>query len=148
LSRRRNALRVVVALALVDGGAYVLHPWPRSGADRVRHLIAWPAGCESVTIESVPPGSLISGWRTDQQRQVIQCQVLGPDVVYARFSNSRARDRALRRSAPRGRYCVAGREVIVDGLDGGFPRLCRRLHGDLKRSAVRQRPPGTSAPAT
>jgi hypothetical protein len=117
---------------------YVLHPWPRSGADRVRHLIAWPADCESVTIEPVPAGAFVSVWRTSQPLQVIQCQALGPDVLYARFPSDRARDRALRRSAPRGRYCVSGREVVVDGLDSGFARLCQRLGGDLERAGAGQ----------
>lgn len=65
---------------------------------------------------------------------IIQCQLTGPNVIYARFPKLRARDESLQRSPPTSRYCTAGRDVVVDGLDSGFRRLCEQLGGQIRSS--------------
>jgi hypothetical protein len=116
----------VVVIAVVLG----LHLYPRTGADRVQHLISW-RGCESITRSTPGPNSAVHPWNTAQERVLIQCNDLGPNVLYARFSDVAKRNAALRQAPPPGRYCRAGREVALNGLDSGFFALCQNLHGRL-----------------
>jgi hypothetical protein len=122
----RIAAVAVVIITVVLG----LHLYPRTGADRVQHLISW-RGCESVTRHTPGPHSPVHAWTTAQERVLIQCNDLGPNVLYARFSDVAQRNVALRQAPPPGRYCLAGREVVLNGLDSGFSPLCRHLHGRL-----------------
>jgi hypothetical protein len=127
----RRVVRIAAAAASVIAIVLAFHLYPRTGADRVRHLIAWPSGCASITTGPPAPDSAIHAWTVAVQRELIQCQAAGPLVLYARFANVAERDSALRQAPAPGRSCLAGREVILDGLDNGFPALCRDLHGRL-----------------
>jgi hypothetical protein len=128
--KRRRLARIaavaVVAIAVVLG----LHLYPRTGADRVQHMISW-GGCESIKRIAPGPHSAVHDWTTAQERVLIQCNDLGPNVLYARFFDAGERNEALRQAPPPGRYCLAGREVVLNGLDSGFFALCRNLHGRL-----------------
>src|SRR4051812_30741239 len=145
-NRHRRLARIMTGAVALGAAVYWLHPWPRTGADRIRHLISWPEECVKITTEAVAPRSLspVGAWSAAQQRVQIQCEVAGPTVTYARFRSVRDRDLALKRHPPTGRYCVAGREVIINGLDSGFPDLCDRLSGSL---VVRHRHARVQAPA-
>jgi hypothetical protein len=120
---QRRLARIISLAGVIVAGVLVLHLYPRSGADRIRHMIDWPGGCESVSTASV------SMFVSADQQVSIQCQMLGPRVVYARFSSEAQRDRQLHLTPPSAQYCVAGTEIVIDGLDHGFAALCARLHG-------------------
>jgi hypothetical protein len=117
---QRRVARIVSLAGAIAAVVLALHLYPRSGADRIKHTIAWPSGCESV---STTPIAMFAA--ADQQVS-IQCQMLGPSVVYARFSSEVQRDRQLHLTPPRAQYCAAGNEIVIDH---GFAALCARLHG-------------------
>lgn len=128
--KRRRLVRIAAVAVVVIAVVLGFHLYPRTGADRVQHLISWP-GCESITRDTPGPHSAVNAWTAAQERVLIQCNDLGPSVLYARFSDVADREAALRRAPPPGRYCLAGREVVLSGLDNGFSALCRDLHGRL-----------------
>jgi hypothetical protein len=130
--KRRGLVRIATGVACVLAVVLGLHLYPRTGADRVQHLISWPSGCESITRNSPGSRSVAHAWTAAHDRVLIECHDLGPNVIYARFADVAARSAALRQAPPSDRrYCVAGREVVVDGLDTGFAALCRDLQGRL-----------------
>jgi hypothetical protein len=59
-------------------------PWPRHGVDQIRHLVSWPA-CASITVEPVR-----GAWPHAEQDALIDCEMLGPWVTYARFKSPQA----------------------------------------------------------
>jgi hypothetical protein len=61
-----------------------VHPWPRHGVDQIRHLVNWPA-CASITVEPVR-----GAWPHAEQDALIDCEMLGPWVTYARFKSPQA----------------------------------------------------------
>jgi hypothetical protein len=127
---RRRLVRIAAVAVVVIAVVVGFHLYPRTGADRVQHLISW-RGCESITRDTPGPQSAVHAWTTARERVLIQCNDLGPNVLYARFSDVAARKAALRQAPPPGPYCQAGREVVLNGLDSGFSALCRDLHGRL-----------------
>src|SRR4051812_43875235 len=102
---------VCVAAAVVFG----LHLYPRQGADRVNHLVRWP-GCESVTVDHHDREFYAVAWRGISEAAVLQCNMLGPTVFYARFNDRHLLDRALAAAPPTDSYCVSGNEFTGDGL--------------------------------
>ena len=102
------------------------HPWPRRGADRIRHLVTWPA-CASITVKPFR-----APWPHAERDTLIDCEMLGPWVRYARFKSPQALKGDLLAAAPDSAVCIYGdgTEVAVNGLEANqFPRLCRQLHG-------------------
>lgn len=105
-----------------------VHPWPRHGADRVEHLVDWPA-CIDVVTERAPTGA--GAWPHAREQARIDCENLGPWVGYARFASTADLRTDLLHTPPRSAVCIAGTEVVVNGLEAHqFPKLCRKLHGD------------------
>jgi hypothetical protein len=120
------ALAAAVAVAAV---VVVWHPWPRHGADQIRHLVGWPA-CAAVTVK---PARAPDWWPHAQQHTIVDCEMLGPWVAYARFPDRRTLKADLLAASPGSAVCVYGRgtEVAVNGLEAHqFPKLCHQLHGD------------------
>lgn len=145
LARRwRAVIGVLVAAAAVAAGVHLVLQRPHTGAERIRHLIAWPDDCAAITVDR-PLGGDGSEWRHTVDAALIQCQMLGPFVIYARFASARERDRQLGLFPPPDEaYCTTGTEVILDGLEHGFATLCQRLHGRLHpapRSFAERLPP-------
>jgi hypothetical protein len=135
--RRKNLLGAVAMASaiLVTPAATVaivvaLHPWPRHGADQIRHLVKWPPDCADVTANAVRGPDR---WPHADQEMFIDCEMLGPWVRYARFRDRQALERDLLAASPASAVCIYGRgtEVAVNGLEAHqFPALCRKLHGD------------------
>jgi hypothetical protein len=125
LRARRRLVGFVVAAGALVAIVMAVHPYPRSGADKIKHMVTWPDGCTSVTTERV--------WefRYADSQAAIQCQMLGPRVDYAHFPSRESLGRQLRSDPPRPEYCVTRQELVTNGLDRGFPQLCARLHGQL-----------------
>jgi hypothetical protein len=124
--RAMLALAAAVALAAM---AIAWHPWPRHGADRLRHLVQWPA-CAAVTVE---PVRVPDAWPHAKGHTMVDCEMLGPWVAYARFPDRRALQTDLLAASPDSAVCLYGHgtEVAVDGLDAQqFRKLCNQLHGD------------------
>jgi hypothetical protein len=121
---------ILVTLAATAAIAVALHPWPRHGAEQIRHLVNWPPDCADVTANPVRgPGR----WPHADEEMFIDCEMLGPWVRYARFSDRQALERDLLAASPASAVCVygGGTEVAVNGLEAHqFPKLCRELHGD------------------
>jgi hypothetical protein len=133
-SRRRIA-RIVAAVGALAFLVVVIHPYPRTGADRVKHAIDWSAGCERISASTPAAGSGYAAlWQGLADRRVmLSCEFAGPDALYVRFKTGADLARALRHR-PRGKLlCAYGRELVVDGLDRGFGAMCRRLSGSLIR---------------
>lgn len=121
---------MLVAAILVTVVATIVvttHPWPRRGADQIRHLVNWPPDCASITVEpSHAP------WPHADQDTFLDCEMLGPWVRYARFKNRRALKADLLAAPPGSAVCIYGQgtEVAVNGLEAHrFPALCAGLHG-------------------
>jgi hypothetical protein len=118
-------IRAVIFAVVTVVALLMLHPWPRHGLDRVRHLVSW-ADCGEIRVSR--PRSL--GWRHAMEIASAECGGAGPFFIYARFPTHAALARDLLRRPPAGAVCIAGNEVVLDGLDSGeFPKLCRKLHG-------------------
>jgi hypothetical protein len=94
--------------------------------DQIRHLVNWPA-CASITVEPVR-----GAWPHAEQDALIDCEMLGPWVRYARFKSPQALKTDLLAASPDSAVCIYGdrTEVAVNGLEAHqFPALCRALHG-------------------
>jgi hypothetical protein len=121
---------VVIFVPLVVGAALIFRPWPwpRHGLDRVHHAVHWPESCAEVSTS----GEITLNWSHATKRATIDCEYLGPFVAYARFRTQAELRTDLIHDAPWGATCIAGNEVVVDGLDPGqFDDVCRRLDGHL-----------------
>jgi hypothetical protein len=126
-----NRLRRAAPLAAVLGAVVAallveVHPWPRHGVDQIRHLVNWPA-CASITVEPVR-----GAWPHAEEDALIDCEMLGPWVRYARFKSPQALKTDLLAASPDSAVCIYGdrTEVAVNGLEAHqFPALCRALHG-------------------
>jgi hypothetical protein len=65
---------------------------------------------------------------------LIECEYLGPSVRYARFPSRADMRRDVLASPPADRVCIAGAELLDDGLfdlPSQFAGLCRRLGGEI-----------------
>lgn len=124
----RGAAVAVVLAGLVVALVLALHSYPRHGADRVRHLIAWPRDCADVTTMHASPSR--AGWPHAGEVATIECEHLGPGVIYGRFPNRLALRRDLLLTPPAAPVCLAGLEVVVDYLESGqFAPVCHKLGG-------------------
>jgi hypothetical protein len=127
--RRRAVLRAAlasVAAAAVAAIVVAAHPWPRHGADQIRHLVKWPA-CAAVTVK---PAQAPVRWRHAEEHAIIDCEMLGPWVAYARFNDRQALRADLLAASPASAVCIygGGTEVAVNGLEAHqFPALCHQL---------------------
>jgi hypothetical protein len=124
--RALNAIRAGIFAPIVVVGALWWHPWPRHGLDRVKHAVDWPTDCAEIATSY--------GTRYDcplaEEVAVVECDYLGPGIVYARFPSQAALRENLLRDPPLGATCVMDHEVVVDVLDPGqFPKVCRKLGG-------------------
>jgi hypothetical protein len=124
------ALRLISVLLLVLLAVPVvlhIHPWPRRGADRVRHLVDWP-DCARITVDSGR-----REWPRAEEDTWIDCENLGPWVKYARFASNEDMRHDLLAVSPESAVCIYGdgdTEVAVNGLEAHqFPKLCDKLHG-------------------
>jgi hypothetical protein len=118
----------VAAAVLV---AAVLALRPRHGASEVKLLVNWPQGCADVKIDRAAQPPYLSRWHGVVDHDLIECQVMGPAVFYARFADVTALRRSLAAARPPDAVCRYGAQLVVDGLDSRaeFARLCQRLHG-------------------
>jgi hypothetical protein len=126
-SRRvKYAVRVVVITPLAVYIAFLWHPWPRHGLDRVRHAVHW-IGCVKIAVDT--PRTI--QWPHARQLKMVVCEKAGPGFWYARFRNQAELRTDLLHQAPFAATCLTGNEVVVDGLldPGEFPKLCRELGG-------------------
>jgi hypothetical protein len=150
-ARRVDHIIYAAGLLAAVAGAVVLvilwHPWPRHGADRVRHLMRWSA-CVRVVSDDVEPRA--SGWPHAQEVTDVECEMLGPSFRHARFTSRGDLRRDLLARPPSRRVCVYGDEVVVDGLElGEITRVCGRLHGDVVDGIRGREAPGaTPVPTT
>jgi hypothetical protein len=118
-------VRIALLIAPVIAAVVLWHPWPRHGADRIRHLVDWPA-CASVT------ESHSDRWRDADEDTLIECEMLGPWVEHARFPSHAALRSDLLAASPSSAVCIYGdgTEVAINGLEAHqFPKLCRKLEG-------------------
>jgi hypothetical protein len=125
---RRSTLGGLLAAVAIAGVVLVLALRPATGAARVKGMIAWPGDCADV---ATTHGTAKRWWPHAKETATIECEYLGPAVVYARFANRADLRRDLLRTPPASPVCIAGNEVVTDDLDPGqFPPLCRKLGGD------------------
>jgi hypothetical protein len=121
-----------IALAgLAIAGAIVLALQSRadSSTERIKHAIAWPQSCADVVISDTTGDR--DEWPHAAMTASITCEHLGPFVLYARYDRRADLRTDLLRHPPGAATCIAGHEVVIDGLDPGqFAPLCRRLGGD------------------
>jgi hypothetical protein len=111
---------------LLAGG--VVHLGPRTGVDRVRHLARWPPDCAQISTAPVERRRTL--WPRATEAEAVTCEAAGPWLEYVRFRTAADARHDLLRSPPSSATCVAGREVVIDGLDGHqFPRVCRAFGG-------------------
>jgi hypothetical protein len=123
---------VLAIVAVVVAGLFargVLHVGPRTGVDRVRHLVRWPESCAAIDTEPVTR-TVRTWWPRAREAKTVTCEMLGPWVMYLRFANAGDERHDLLRHPPESATCLAGREVVIDGLDPGqFARVCREFGG-------------------
>lgn len=134
-SRYRVAYALLAALAVIVLAAEIALALRGTGEDERVQLVL-----DEVRSDSCPPIVVDDGgprevmWPHAAVNELIQCEHAGPGpgVRYARFSSGTQLREDLLAAPPRVSVCVAGREVLVDFLEGGrFAVLCRRFHGQV-----------------
>lgn len=127
------ALSVLLLVAAI--GVFWAYETGRIGSlpHRVEKKVDWGGGCSPEQDKSGPgPGGPTSPAATQsEESSVITCGFAGPTVVYLRFSSPALARRVARESRSGMATCVVGDEVLFDGLDEGFPSLCRDVDGRL-----------------
>jgi hypothetical protein len=119
---------------LVVAAVLVFHLYPRTGVDRVRHVVGW-SGCTSVEKRDGGP-AYTRRWAGIRSEATLVCQNLGPQVFYAKLGSSEQRSAALRAAEPDEPYCVYGKSELVVYI--AFQRAereqsCAKLDGSLRR---------------
>jgi hypothetical protein len=144
-SRFKPACALVAALAALVLVAEIALALRGTGEDERVQLVldTWVDAdyCIGVVVPSSAPDS---SWPHAALDELVQCGHAGPGpgVRYARFASGAQLREDLLADPPAGQVCIAGREVLVDFLDGGqFAPLCRRFHGVVvtgKRQGLRR----------
>ena len=114
----------------------VFHLYPRTGVDRVRHVMRW-SSCTAVEERDTRP-AYTRGWDIRLHATLV-CQSLGPQVFYAELESSQARSAALRASPPDTPYCVFGKTELVTYTAvyrAEREQTCHKLDGSLRRAAA------------
>ncbi|MCW2993572.1 MAG: hypothetical protein JWQ18_1067 [Conexibacter sp.] len=116
------------------------HLYPRTGLDRVRHVLDW-SGCTSVDRRDGGP-AYTRRWPGIRSEATLVCEDLGPQVFYARLGSSKERSAALRAAAPDEPYCVYGKAELVVYVAiqrAEREQSCGKLGGSLRRPSTRGR---------
>ena len=133
---RPSGMRVGVLAAVGVATATVVMVLVRSDSgdpgdsrvERVKDAIAWPDSCADVVTSDMTGRR---NWPHATKAASVECEHLGPLVLYARFASEEDLRRDLLGDPPSAPTCIVGREVLIDYLDPGqFPPLCRALGGD------------------
>ena len=121
---------MLLALTVVIG----FHLYPRTGVDRVRHVLDWSV-CTTVEEHDNVRPDYARRWANVRSQTLLICQNLGPHVYYVRLASSQARVTAIRTSPPDESYCVFGDAelVVYTGVSrSDRERTCGRLDGSLR----------------
>lgn len=127
-------LVVVIALALRGTGE----------DERVQLVLDTLVDADYCVGVVVPSSSPDASWPHAAVDELVECGHAGPGpgVRYARFTSGQQLRENLLADPPAAQVCIAGREVLVDFLDGEqFAPLCRRFSGEVvtgKREGLRR----------
>jgi hypothetical protein len=134
VARAPRILLALLALAVVAGAVVLWHPWPRRGADRLKHMVSWPGDCRAIETYTASSRSQL-GWRHATTTATVVCENLGPSVGYARWPDATTMTTDLHRRPPQHAFCLYGdHELALDALEPGqFADLCDELGGRLRR---------------
>lgn len=103
--------------------------------ERIRTELQLQINCARATIQRPSRAPVLRRWTGLVQTADVVCMDAGARIVYARFADGQARDRALIVSPPPARYCLMGSAVLFGRLAGlpstALGDLCQSLGGRL-----------------
>jgi hypothetical protein len=136
---KRLVLAVGCVVAVVVAVVLVLHLYPRSGSDRVRHAFDWDPTCLRVRVDNGARAAFARTWKGTESTAVIACDNAGGFLYYARFGTEAQLHSAIATLPRRLRYCTYDLELVTDDVFADrstFVKMCDSLDGRLGRPAT------------